>query len=115
MIATPWAQQRIRLIAAALLRHGILTGDQIGVMVPPMERRFPPPWTVEQQEACFVVRDANGQALGYFYFSRTSRDGDRRQSYSLGTGRGGSRPEDAFERMSGHFQRADLTRYNALS
>jgi len=31
-------------------------------------RRFPPPWTVEEQEACFVVRDANGQALGYFYF-----------------------------------------------
>jgi len=33
LIATPWAQQRIRLIAAALLRHGILTGDQIGVMI----------------------------------------------------------------------------------
>jgi len=32
------------------------------------ERRFPPPWTVEEQPACFVVRDANGQKLGYFYF-----------------------------------------------
>jgi len=21
------------------------------------QRRFPPPWSVEQQEACFVVRD----------------------------------------------------------
>jgi hypothetical protein len=31
-------------------------------------RRFPPPWSVEEQAACFVVRDANGQALGYFYF-----------------------------------------------
>jgi len=30
-------------------------------------RRFPPPWTVEEQAACFVVRDANGQQLGYFY------------------------------------------------
>jgi hypothetical protein len=30
-------------------------------------RRFPPPWTVEEQPACFVVRDANKQALGYFY------------------------------------------------
>ena len=26
-------------------------------------RRFPPPWTVEEQDACFVVRDHNGQQL----------------------------------------------------
>ena len=32
-------------------------------------RRFPPPWTVdEHNDACFIVRDATGQALGYFYF-----------------------------------------------
>jgi hypothetical protein len=31
-------------------------------------RRFPPPWRVEEQASRFVVRDANGQALGYFYF-----------------------------------------------
>jgi hypothetical protein len=31
-------------------------------------RRFPPPWTVEEQEACFVVRDHNGQHLAYVYF-----------------------------------------------
>jgi hypothetical protein len=31
-------------------------------------RRFPPPWTVEEQDACFVVRDANGQQLPYVYF-----------------------------------------------
>jgi hypothetical protein len=30
--------------------------------------RFPSPWAVEEQAACFVVRDHNGQALGYFYF-----------------------------------------------
>jgi hypothetical protein len=24
------------------------------------ERRFPLPWTVEEQDACFVVRDYNG-------------------------------------------------------
>jgi hypothetical protein len=29
----------------------------------PSVRRFPPPWTVEESEACFIVRDANGQAL----------------------------------------------------
>jgi hypothetical protein len=33
-----------------------------------MVRRFPPPWSVEEQPACFVVRDHNGQALAYLYF-----------------------------------------------
>jgi hypothetical protein len=31
-------------------------------------RRFPPPWSVEELEAYFVVRDANGQKLGYYYY-----------------------------------------------
>jgi hypothetical protein len=31
-------------------------------------RRFPPPWTVEELDACIVVRDHNGQALSYAYF-----------------------------------------------
>jgi hypothetical protein len=31
-------------------------------------RHFPPPWTVEEQPACFVVRDHSGQALAYVYF-----------------------------------------------
>jgi hypothetical protein len=31
-------------------------------------RRFPPPWTAEETDACFIVRDANGQALSYVYF-----------------------------------------------
>jgi hypothetical protein len=35
----------------------------------PSARRFPPPWTiVEMNAACLIVRDTNGQALGYFYF-----------------------------------------------
>jgi hypothetical protein len=35
----------------------------------PAARRFPPPWTVDElNDACFIVRDKNGQALGYFYF-----------------------------------------------
>jgi hypothetical protein len=33
-----------------------------------LTRRFPPPWTIEQQAACFVVRDDNGQQLAYVYF-----------------------------------------------
>jgi hypothetical protein len=31
-------------------------------------RRFPPPWTVEEQAACFVVIDHSGQKLAYIYF-----------------------------------------------
>jgi len=31
-------------------------------------RRFPPPWSVEDRAAAFVVCDANGQALAYVYF-----------------------------------------------
>jgi hypothetical protein len=28
---------------------------------------FPQPWCADEQEACFIVRDANGQALAYVY------------------------------------------------
>ena len=32
-------------------------------------RRFPAPWSIEElNEACFVVRDHNGQQLAYVYF-----------------------------------------------
>ena len=32
-------------------------------------RRFPPPWTIEEHNnACFIVKDATGKALAYFYF-----------------------------------------------
>ena len=32
-----------------------------------MSRRFPPPWSVEETDACFIVRDGKGQALTYVY------------------------------------------------
>jgi hypothetical protein len=32
------------------------------------ERRFRPPWTVEEQAACFIVPDQSGQALAYIYY-----------------------------------------------
>jgi hypothetical protein len=35
-------------------------------MRPP--RRFPPPWTAEVTPNCFILRDANGQALSYVYY-----------------------------------------------
>src|SRR5215813_2534587 len=31
-------------------------------------RGFPSPWTVEELNDCFVVRDANGQSLGHFFY-----------------------------------------------
>jgi len=30
-------------------------------------RRLPPPWTVEETDPCFIVRDHNGQALAFVY------------------------------------------------
>jgi hypothetical protein len=43
------------------------------------EHRFPPPWSVDEADPkldrrCFIVRDANGQALAYVYFEE-ERDG----------------------------------------
>jgi hypothetical protein len=31
-------------------------------------RRFPPPWSVDELEACFVVKDDAGQKLAYVHF-----------------------------------------------
>jgi len=33
-----------------------------------LARRFPPPWTIEELDACFIVKDSNEQALGYVYY-----------------------------------------------
>jgi hypothetical protein len=32
------------------------------------ERRFPPPWTTEDNGACFIVKDHAGQALSFVYY-----------------------------------------------
>jgi hypothetical protein len=32
------------------------------------ERRFPPPWSVEDIGAAFVVKDGSGQQLAYVYY-----------------------------------------------
>ena len=35
----------------------------------PYARTFPPPWSViEENAACFIVRDHDGKALAYVYF-----------------------------------------------
>ena len=35
-------------------------------------RRFPPPWSVEELDACFVVIDSAEQKLAYVYFEEES-------------------------------------------
>jgi hypothetical protein len=45
-----------------------------------MTRRFPPPWSVDELEACFVVRDSNGQQIAYVYFEE---DPGRRSAAKL--------------------------------
>ena len=34
----------------------------------PSPRRFPPPWSIEEGSACFIVRDHDKEALAYVYF-----------------------------------------------
>jgi hypothetical protein len=46
----------------------------------PSPRRFPPPWSVEENEGCYIVQDKNGQALAYVYFEEEL---DRRSAAHL--------------------------------
>jgi hypothetical protein len=52
-------------------------GARYGVSM--SERHFPPPWSVEERDSCFVVKDANGQALAYMYFEKEPRRRFRRE------------------------------------
>jgi len=40
------------------------------------ERRLPGPWSVDELDTCFVVKDLNGQA--YMYFEKEPRHRHRR-------------------------------------
>jgi hypothetical protein len=31
-------------------------------------RRFPPPWSIEELDACFIAKDNSGRKLGHFYY-----------------------------------------------
>jgi hypothetical protein len=33
-----------------------------------MPRRFPPPWSIEERQESFIVKDSTGQMLAYIYF-----------------------------------------------
>jgi hypothetical protein len=43
-------------------------------------RRFPPPWSIDELEACFVVKDSAGQKLAYVYYEE---DAGRRSAAKL--------------------------------
>ncbi len=46
----------------------------------PETRRFPPPWSIEEGAACFIVRDHDRQTPAYVYYENES---GRRSSAKL--------------------------------
>ena len=44
------------------------------------DRRFTPPWDIEDNGACFIIRDHNRQALSYVYYEN---DPGRRTAANL--------------------------------
>ena len=61
---------------AAAVRQLDRRGSFVG-----FERRFRPPWTAEETDGCFIVKDRNGQKLAYAderphtYYSPATRHG----------------------------------------
>lgn len=59
-------------VDGAVYTFGSWLGDEGAVVRMLDRRRFPPPWTVDEQRFCFVVRDQNGQAVARLYFDDDS-------------------------------------------
>jgi hypothetical protein len=57
-----------RAVALKELQRGIPFRELPGIIPHDSPTAFPPPWSVEELDACFVVRDHNGQQLAYVYF-----------------------------------------------
>ena len=71
ILAGPDVEQRARVTALRSTRAAMPPVNHRkprtwGLPVPP--RRFPPPWTVEETDACFIVKDHAGHSLAYVYF-----------------------------------------------
>ena len=65
----------------------------------PERRRFPPPWSVEEGETYFVVKDNDGQQLAYVHFNDPrsaakplTRDDARRIAANIGQAAGAGAP-----------------------
>ena len=73
----------------------------------PAARRFPPPCMIEEHNnACFIVRDDTGQALGYFYFE--DEPGRRSAAKLLTPRRGAAMTKPAYS--EGSFRTTPLRR-----
>ena len=57
-----WGAKRPAGNNAARARRSALSW----AMPPP--RRFPSPWSIEERQEFFIVKDANGQRIAYLYF-----------------------------------------------
>jgi hypothetical protein len=55
----------------------------------PEPRRFPPPWSAEETDACFVVRNADGPRLGVRVWASGGRFAQHRTANDSARGRGG--------------------------
>ncbi len=59
-------------------------------------RRFPPPWSVEDIGAAFVVKDSTGQKLAYVYFDdelgRRSGAANKKRPFYLRASAAADRP-----------------------
>jgi hypothetical protein len=52
-----------------------------GRLGPMTARRFPAPWTFEEHnDACFIVKDANGANVAYVYYEEERGPNDPRRS-----------------------------------
>jgi len=69
------------------------------------ERRFPPPWSIEELEACFVAIDSAGQKLAYVYFEE---EPGRRSAAKLLT-------KDEARRIAAEYRQAAGTAMQSLN
>jgi hypothetical protein len=47
------------------------------------ERRVPPPWSVEELDVCFIVKDSAGQKLAFVYYEEEPGSALSRQATHL--------------------------------